>query len=341
MRRTLMHRDVELLDFEADPVTGDARVVDETEAGRNLIASMKMDGNKAIDRLLKSRTISHFRKDLPLILESYHAHSRIELALMGHGLSVTDMFWYRLPNSSDRWADINLLDNEWDPGFGAAILSKDYAGLARCSLDVPDVTTPGHAAKAWERNDEGIFLVKAAERPDGADAQGVKLCSDLCAALFDEGDYVPVRIVKRYGRICSASPLMLSRSEELVNGYWLHVIPSAQGTPDVVIAPNDSGTPNVPSNCEGRNGTLYQKWMIASALIRLSGLRTLLRTWPRWRAARAWLSWQISIQAISESFAMPIRARCVRRPSSTTTARSAFRAISGRLQFYARARFTL
>jgi pheromone shutdown-related protein TraB len=67
---------------------------------------------------------------------------------------------------------VNFFDNGWDQGFGAAVLLGDYARLATCSLDVPEVTTPGHAVKAWECNKNGIRLVKAAEYSDGAELVG-------------------------------------------------------------------------------------------------------------------------------------------------------------------------
>ena len=98
---------------------------------------------------------------------------------MGHGLSLFDLFWYRPPGSADRWDDINFFDNTWDPSFGEAVLSENYDSLAACSPDVPDVTTSGHVIKTWERNNDGVFLVKTSEYPDGVDIQGVKLASDL------------------------------------------------------------------------------------------------------------------------------------------------------------------
>ena len=35
---------------------------------------------------------------------------------------------------------------------------------------------------------------------------------------------MPVSIVERHGRVCSASPLMLASNEELINGNQLHAI---------------------------------------------------------------------------------------------------------------------
>lgn len=145
----------------------------------------------ALGKLLGKRSVSHLRQDLPQILAPYHVRSGVELALMGHGLSLSDLFWYRSPGSANRWADINFFDNAWDPGFGEAVLSEDYDGFAACSPDVPDVTTSGTSVKTWERGNDGMFLIKASAYPGGADIQGAKLASDLCAALFEGNTSCP------------------------------------------------------------------------------------------------------------------------------------------------------
>ena len=226
IKRTLMKRNQELADFEVDPVTGEVRVIDASEAGADLHASADLS------RIIRRRAVSRRRADNQDVLASFGALSPIHLALMGHGLSLSDQYWYRAPGSADRWEDINFFDNEWDPGFGTAILKRDYTGLASCSPDVPDVTTSGQLIKAWEHNDDGICLIKESWRPDGADLQGVKLTTDLCALLFDEDCYVPVDIVERYGRPCSASPLMLARDEEFADGSQLYALTGMREGPD-------------------------------------------------------------------------------------------------------------
>jgi len=221
-RRTLMQRNRELVDFEIDPPTGKVRVID--VASDDMAASLglaQQNRNRVLTVLVERRALSAMRKDKDVVLAAFGAKSPVDLALMGHGLSLSDQFWYRTPGSAERWEDVNFFDNGWDPSFGEAILLGDYTRLAGCSPDVPEATTPGHAVKAWERNDDGIYLVKAAEYPDGAELVGAKLGSDLCALLFGEGCYVPLDVVERFGRPCSVSPLMLGRGEELADGNRL------------------------------------------------------------------------------------------------------------------------
>ena len=222
VRRTLMLRDQELADFDVNPSTGEARIVD--MASDDLATSLGLTGknrDQVLATLIMRRTLSPLRKDMNDVLATFRATSPVDLALMGHGLSLSDQFWYRAPGASEHWKDVNFFDNDWDPDFGASVLLGDYTRLAACSPDVPEATTPGHAVKAWERNDGGIFLVKAAEYPDGSELVGAKLGSELCSLLLGEGHYVPLDVVERYGRPCSISPLMLHGDEELANGNRL------------------------------------------------------------------------------------------------------------------------
>lgn len=228
-----MRQNKELLDFEIDPVSGDVHVVDASAEGEALLSSMGMPEQSmdaALVGLVRRRVLVGNRPDREKILEAFGAKSNFDLVLMGHGASLSDLFWYRSPGSTERWEDINFFDNEWDPRFGASVLSGDYSGLATCSPDIPDATTPGHAVKAWERTSDGVFQVKKPSTPDGADLAGSKLAADMCAALFDEGCYIPLDIVERYGNLCASSPLMLSGDEELADGCWLHTMAGIQDT---------------------------------------------------------------------------------------------------------------
>jgi hypothetical protein len=189
--------------------------------------------------IVRRRVLSPLRADRDAILVAFGAQSTVDLALMGHGLSLSDQFWYRAPGSSERWADLNFFDNRWDPGFGEAVLAGDYARLARCSPDVPEATTPGHAVKAWERDDDGIRLVKLADRPDGLEFAGAQLACELCRRLFAEGCYVPMDATTRHGRPCLVSPLMLGADEEFADGNRIRAMAGMWGGP-VLGGPDSS-----------------------------------------------------------------------------------------------------
>ena len=227
MKRTLMFRNRELLDFEVDPATGEARVLDapaEDDATLSLFGLGGPNSDIALSKLVRSRCISGNREDRSEILDAFGARSEIDLVLMGRGVSLIDQLWYRTPGSTERWEDVNFFDNDWDGAFRTSVLAGDYDGLAACSPNVPDLTTRGHLRKAWEKRDEGIFLLKETLREDGVDHVGALLGAELCALLFGEGAYQPLSIEERCGKRFSASPLMLSREEELVQGARLFAL---------------------------------------------------------------------------------------------------------------------
>ncbi|HAM16440.1 MAG TPA: hypothetical protein DCP91_11430 [Eggerthellaceae bacterium] len=222
-----MFENRQLFDFEVEPETGKARVLDAPCAPDGELASIGLDCsnlNAALTKLVRTRSISSNRVDLGEILEGFGVRSAVELALMGHGASLTDHFWYRAPGSLARWEDVNFFDNDWDATFCASILASQYDGLAACSPDIPDITTAGHLRKAWERRDAGIFLLKQAQRDDGADLVGSLLASQLCARLFGRDTYQPLSMREVNGKRFSASPLMLARDEELVQSHRLYAM---------------------------------------------------------------------------------------------------------------------
>ena len=224
MKRTLMLKNQELLDFDVEPVTGKVHILDAPDNGDALLFSLGLGGpdrEAIVAGTIRHRCISPNRDDAAQILDAFGARSSYELAFMGHGLSLNDKLWYRSPGSSERWEDISFIDNDWDSAFRTSMLTRDYRKLASCSPDVPDVTTGGHLRKAWERNNECVQLLKDSLFQGGGDLEGALLGAKLCCLLFGQDAYQPLSAVERYGSRFSASPLMVGRDEELVQGYRL------------------------------------------------------------------------------------------------------------------------
>ena len=234
MKRTLMYRNQELLDFEVDTAAHKVHVLDAPERGDESLIKLGIDANRLeefTDDFIKKRCITSARKHFSELLDSFGASSALELVFRGHGASLTDHFWYRAPGSTERWEDINFFDNEWDETFSQAVFEGDYSKLASCSPDIPDLTTRGTLEKAWEKNDRGIFLVKETLLKSGADLEGAVLGAKLCMLLYGEDAYQPLYAEERCGRRFSVSPLMISRDEELVQGWRLFALSGLQMEP--------------------------------------------------------------------------------------------------------------
>jgi hypothetical protein len=219
-----MHRNQELLDFEIDLMTGKVEIIDAPRPDDAMLRALGLAGPDlaaTVEGAIRERRLSARRNDLPEILEAFGARTSTELAFLGHGLSLADKLWYRAPGATERWEDVNFLDNEWDDAFYRSVLTRDCKILASCSPDVPDLTTKGRLRKAWERTGDGICLLKEPSFEDGSDLEGELLSADLCRLLFGKDAYQPLSIVERSGRRFSLSPLMIGRDEELVQGSRL------------------------------------------------------------------------------------------------------------------------
>ena len=78
MKRTLMFENRELLDFEVEPETGEARVLNAPEAGNEELAAIGLDCSDldaALTKLIRMRSMSSNRVDLDAILEGFGAIS--------------------------------------------------------------------------------------------------------------------------------------------------------------------------------------------------------------------------------------------------------------------------
>ena len=221
MKRTLMLKNQELLDFEVDPATGQIRIVDAPGAEDASLSSLGFGGpnlHDAVEAVIGGRRLGANRGDKDKILDAFNARSVYDLVFMGHGLSLADKLWYRAPGSTERWEDVNFLDNAWDSAFCESVLTGDFKRLASCSPDVPDVTTSGSLRKAWEQTANGIRLLKDSNFENRADLEGELLAAELCSLLYGKDAYQPLSVVECYGGRFSASPLMVERDEELIQG---------------------------------------------------------------------------------------------------------------------------
>ncbi len=241
MKRTLMLKNEELLDFDVDLATKEVRILDAPGAEDAHQMSLGLGGpnrEAIVAMVIRERRLSPLREDVDEILGAFGVRSGLELVFRGHGLSLTDKIWYRAPGSTERWEDINFYDHDWDDTFRTAILAGDYGKLAHCSPDVPDVTTAGSLRKAWERSEGCVQLLKNPLFESGADLEGAWLGAELCRLLYGQDAYQPLNIVERYGRRFSASPLMIGRDEELMQRVRLFAMDGYDATESVALMGN-------------------------------------------------------------------------------------------------------
>lgn len=222
MKYVLMREEREVLEFDVDLPTEVVHdiVPLESAAWAPLGVLDHMEPSEPrLSEFISSRCISFAREDLPAILEATGARSAIELAFRSGGFSLHDPYWYRAKGSALTWEQDNFFDNDWDLSFGNAILRKDYEALGNASLATPDITCSGASRKAWLRDAQGPYLLKAPIGEGNATVTGEALTSRMLACLLPENEFMPYEIVERDGATYSSCRPMVQTGEELTSAW--------------------------------------------------------------------------------------------------------------------------
>ncbi|MCR5078784.1 MAG: hypothetical protein K6B65_02530 [Bacilli bacterium] len=220
----LMYRDEEVLSFEV--VSGENRVIEMKERLSGYDKAPIKLGKKApgedsivdLHGFLMKRSISANRSDYQEILSHTGFSSGLELSLQGHGLSLSDHYWYKREGENLRYSDINFFQNKWDDSFARAVLSGNYEELSHVDLNVPDIVTQGWSIKGWLYGEKGSKLYKLGIQKDHCEeCLAEVLTSKLANRLFGEGKAVGYELERVYGRYASASKVMIGIGEDMLS----------------------------------------------------------------------------------------------------------------------------
>ena len=215
-----MCQDREVAAFDLDVSTERVTNVQPLAHAAQAPLSVRLDGpnpTRDLTRFVVRRAMSPDRPDLEDILAATQAENAIDLALRAHGLSLSDPYWYRAPHTNASWHSLNFFDNDWDPGFGQAVIAHDWEALTKASCLSPDVTCAGFNPKAWIRTDDGPHLLKGARGGLGAEPLGEVAAARLAVRILPESVCVPYDLVRLEGKAFSSCPLMTTADEELVS----------------------------------------------------------------------------------------------------------------------------
>lgn len=231
-RYILMHQNDEILSFEATfGECNGVRVIEWLGHFEKAPFGIKKESdeeeaNTALFHFLIKRTIAETRWDYPDILKYTNARDAYELSFKGHGLSLSNHYWYKKEGEDLRYEDINFFTNKWDDGFARAVLRGDYQSLQNVSLNVPDIVTCGWGVKGWLCEEDGPRLYKMGIAKDQYEETLAEvLCSDLAKRMFKNNDFWEYQLREIYGKYASASKVIIGIDEELI--------------PLSVIIPND------------------------------------------------------------------------------------------------------
>ena len=216
----LMYKDYEVLSFEVDYVKRPKiKIIKELEHFDLAPYGVSKDNENNNTRLLRffnSRKIAENRWDYDLIIKNTGVKDSFELAFKGHGLSLSNHYWFKRVGEDLKYDDINFFSNKWDDSFARAVISGKYEELSKCDLNVPDVVTQGWSAKGWIY-DNGPKLIKLGIVKDHyEDSLGEVLASRLASRILKEDEvlkYDLIRVNDKYASICKP---LVGIDEELV-----------------------------------------------------------------------------------------------------------------------------
>lgn len=218
-----MHQNDEVLSFSVAFDDGvDCQII-EKRSGFDK-APFKLDKDSSIEKLnnlltgfLSSRAISSTRWDYQEIIKYTGVKNSYELSFKGHGLSLSNHYWYQKEGENLKYEDINFFINKWDDSFARCVLKGDYKSLQNVSLVVPDLVTPGWGVKGWLCEEDGPRLYKIGIAKDHYEEPIAEVLSSRFAKrIFNKGEVVEYKLKKIYGKYASTSKVMIRENEELV-----------------------------------------------------------------------------------------------------------------------------
>lgn len=170
----------------------------------------------ALLKFFNSRCIPATRYDYKEVLKATGCRDGFELSFKGHGLSLSNHYWFRKKEEKLRYEDINFFTNKWDDSFARAILNSDFEALKKASLNVPDIVTPGWAVKGWLCQNDGPYLYKLGINKDRSEEQlGETLASSLGRRLIGD-EVLEYKLEKINNTYASVSKCMINENEEIV-----------------------------------------------------------------------------------------------------------------------------
>ena len=218
---TLMFKDLEVLVFSVDYEEEKVSIIkklDHYELAPFGVNDKANNPSSKLNQFFRNRAIPPQRYLYEDILKATGCRSGYELSFKGHGLSLTNHYWFKREGEDDlKYDDINFFTNKWDDSFARNLIAENISALATCSLNVPDIVTPGWGIKGWLYEEDGPRLYKLGIVPHTSEEAVVEcLDSRLASRLFKEGEYVNYELRKINDRYASTCKPFINIDEEII-----------------------------------------------------------------------------------------------------------------------------
>ena len=164
----------------------------------------------------KKLSIPVFRSGYKEIMKATHSRNGMDLLFKGHGLSLSNHYWFKKENEYLSYDDINFFTNKWDDSFARAILNEDFEALSHANINVPDIATTGWGTKGWIYDEEkGPRLYKLGIIHD-EECLGEVLASRLAKRLFNDSEVLTYDLEMVNGKYASVCSPMIGIDEDLI-----------------------------------------------------------------------------------------------------------------------------
>ena len=213
----LMYKDFAVLSFEVDYVSSNVRLLEKLEHfDKAPYGFDKDDIGMRLFRFFNARATAFERSDYQTIMDATNCKSSFELSFKGHGLSLSNHYWFKRVGEELKYGDINFFQNKWDDSFGRAILNEDYEALKTCDLNVPDIVIPGWGVKAWIYDDGPKLYKLGIDKDHPEEAICEALASRLAQRMLGSEESLHYELKKVNGRYASVCAPLINVDEELV-----------------------------------------------------------------------------------------------------------------------------
>ena len=216
-----MYKDYEVLSFSIDFRSHKTTLIEKLEHFDKAPYGFDKEDKEylglKIGSFFKKLSIPNARPGYKKIMKATHSRNGIDLLFKGHGLSLSNHYWFKKENEKLSYEDINFFTNKWDDSFARAILKEDYEALAHVNLNVPDIATPGWGAKGWIYDEvKGPRLIKLGII-HSEECLGEVLASRLAKRLFGEKEVLSYDLEYINGKYASSCSPMINIDEDLIS----------------------------------------------------------------------------------------------------------------------------
>ena len=168
MKCNLMHKNIPVMSFEYDDISGSITRLYETYSTEHLPVGV-ICANGVIDRYdlnrwWTARAIPMSRDGLIDILYTLGINVVTPLLGKNYGLSLSDQYWICPENSGITWDKVNFFDNAFSEDFGDVLIGNSDS-TKDINFMSPDITSGGWLKKKWKIVDDKRVLFKGGSKP--------------------------------------------------------------------------------------------------------------------------------------------------------------------------------